>query len=115
MVLSRPDCSSAPAGVKLSLAKANRFTRAIRLVMLLACTAFLLGNFAHASHVHAKSGQSDITCHLCQHFERSAAPPSPPKLIAPSAYLTIAPPHADGIGCLVERAYSYFARGPPQS
>lgn len=97
-----------------SLAKANRFTRALRLVMLLACTAFLFGNFAHASHVHTKSGQNDINCQLCQHFERSAPPPSPPTLIAPSAFLTTAPRDTDSVGRIVERAYSYFARGPPQ-
>lgn len=82
--------------------------------MLLACTAFLFGNFAHASHVHTKSGQSELACQLCQHFERSAPPPSPPTLIAPSVFFTVAPQTADSIGCVVERAYNYFARGPPQ-
>ena len=81
--------------------------------MLLACTAFLFSNFAHASHVHKKSGQNDITCQLCQHFERSAPPPSPPTLIAPSVFFTTAPQFSDSVGCVVERAYSYFARGPP--
>jgi hypothetical protein len=100
--------------VTLSLAKANRFTRAIRLVVLLACTAFLLSNFAHASHVHTKSGQVDLSCQLCQHFDRSAPPPTPPALITPTAFLTTTPQSADCIGCVVERAYSYFARGPPQ-
>jgi hypothetical protein len=100
--------------VTLSLAKAHRFSRAIRLVVLLACAAFLLGNFAHASHVHAKSGQSELACQLCQHFERSAPPPSPPTLIAPSVFLTTVPQHADNVGCVVEQVYSYFARGPPQ-
>jgi hypothetical protein len=113
-VLSLANRISAPAGVTFSLAKANRFTRAIRLVMLLACTAFLFGNFAHASHVHTKSGQNDITCQLCQHFERSAPPPSPAALIAPSVFFTAAPRDADTLGRIVERAYSYFARGPPQ-
>jgi hypothetical protein len=82
--------------------------------MLLACTAFLFGNFAHASHVHAKSNQSELACQLCQHFERSAPPPSPPTLIAPSVFFTTAPHFEDSVGCIVERAYSYFARGPPQ-
>lgn len=83
--------------------------------MLLACTAFLFGNFAHASHVHTKSsGQSDLACQLCQHFERSAPPPSPPTIIAPSAFFTAAPLTADRVDSLVERVYSYFARGPPQ-
>lgn len=100
--------------VTISLAKTSRFTRAIRLVVLLACTAFLLGNFAHASHVHTKSGQSELACQLCQHFERSAPPPSPPTIIAPTVYFTTALQTADRIGSVVERAYSYFARGPPQ-
>jgi hypothetical protein len=82
--------------------------------MLLACAAFLFGNFAHASHVHTKSsGQSDLACQLCQHFERSAPPPSPPTITAPTAFFTTAPQTADSVDCLVERAYSYFARGPP--
>jgi len=82
--------------------------------MLLACTAFLFGNFAHASHVHTKSSQSELACQLCQHFERSAPPPSPPTLIAPSVFFTTAHQTEDSVDCLVERAYSYFARGPPQ-
>lgn len=98
----------------LSLARASKFTRAIRFAVLLACAAFLLSNFAHASHVHTKSGQDDITCQLCQHFERSAPPPSPPVLVAPSVFFTTAPQLADSVGCIVERAYGYFARGPPQ-
>jgi hypothetical protein len=98
--------------VTLSLAKTSRFTRALRLAILLACTAFLFGNFAHASHVH-KSTQSDLACQLCQHFERSAPPPSPPTLIAPSVFYTTSPQTADGTECLAERAYGYFARGPP--
>jgi hypothetical protein len=98
----------------LSLAKANRFARAIRLAMLLACAAFLFSNLAHASHVHTKSGQHDIACQLCQHFERSAPPPLPTTLIAPSAFFTTAPTDADTVGRIVERVYSYSARGPPQ-
>jgi hypothetical protein len=100
--------------VTFSLAKANRFTRAIRLVVLLACTAFLFSTYAHASHVHTKSGQVDVSCQLCQHFDRSAPPPSPPALIAPTAFLTATPSFPDSTGRVVERAYSYFARGPPQ-
>jgi hypothetical protein len=82
--------------------------------MLVACTAFLFGNFAHASHVHTKSGQSELACQFCQHFERSAPPPSSPTLIAPSVLLTTLAQPDDSIGCIVERAYSYLARGPPQ-
>ncbi len=109
-----PNRTSAAARVTLSLAKANRYTRAIRLVMLLACAALLFGNFAYASHIHKKSGPDDITCQLCQHFERSAPPPSPPALVAPSVFFTTAPQFSDSIGCAVECAYAYFARGPPQ-
>jgi hypothetical protein len=101
--------------VTLSLAKAHRFTRAIRLVVLLACVAFLLSNYAHASHVHAKSGQVDVTCQLCQHFDRSAPPPSPPAFLAPSVVLTTVPQFDECVSCDLERAYSYFARGPPRS
>jgi hypothetical protein len=100
--------------VTLSLAKANQFTRAIRLVVLLACTAFLFSNYAHASHVHTKSGQVDVACQLCHHFDRSAPPPSAPTLVAPSAILVAPFQFDDCDGYAVERAYSYFARGPPQ-
>lgn len=103
-----------PARVTFSLAKTSRFTRAIRLAVLLACAAFLFSNFAHASHVHTKSSQHDLACQLCQHFERSAPPALPPTLVAPSVFFTAAPQDADAVGSTFERAYSYFARGPPQ-
>ena len=102
------------SGVTFSLAKASRYTRTLRFAVLLACAAFLLGNFAHASHVHTKSGQNEVTCQFCQHFERAAPPPSPSALRAPSIVLTTAPHFEDAIVCVVERAYGYFARGPPQ-
>ena len=82
--------------------------------MLLACAAFLFSTFAHATHVHSKSGQVDVSCQLCQHFDRSAPPPAPLALVAPTALFTATLSFPDSIGCVVERAYSYFARGPPQ-
>jgi hypothetical protein len=82
--------------------------------VLLACAAFLFSSFAHASHGHTQSSQHDLACQLCQHFERSAPPPLPPRLIAPSVFFTAAPQDADIVGSIVERTYSYFARGPPQ-
>jgi hypothetical protein len=101
----------------LSPAKASRFARAMKLVMLLACTAFLFGNLAHAGHFHKKalqSGHDDVACQLCMQFDRSAPPPSSKPLAAPSVLLAWVSKADRSSAFLTRRSSRYYARGPPQ-
>lgn len=100
-----------------SLAYANRFARTIRLAMLVACVAFVLGALAHAGHFHKKSdtaGHEDAICQLCLQFDRTAPPSTSASVQLTSFLVTLAALPANDIVRPTRRSSFYRARGPPQ-
>ncbi|MEJ1960595.1 MAG: hypothetical protein WDO56_03215 [Gammaproteobacteria bacterium] len=96
----------------------NRFARTVRFAVLLACVAFLFSGLAHAGHFHKKTpqpGHDEAVCQLCLQFDRSAPPPSPATLVAPSVLLTRVLLPAGVVASVESLSQPYQARAPPVS